>query len=181
MNHFKWGKNLLKKAPNVGSTCRFINVQSTRKRSYAASYASFWTLDKRFVLISLALWFPSSGSTWWSASSPPSYSLCASKCPNTWVYSSVRWHTSLPVFFLPNFYSPHPRAQVWMRLGECISFVQLISWDNQMNSGNAKMHTLRNLICCCDAIMLCIKFCLKHNTVAENHAWSVFHSGCSVL
>lgn len=36
-----------------------------------------------------------------------------------------------------------------------------------MNSGNAKMHTLCNLICCCYAIMLCIKFCLKHNTGVE--------------
>lgn len=44
-----------------------------------ASYASHRKLDKRIILIALAQRFPSSRSTWWSARSPPCYSLCASQ------------------------------------------------------------------------------------------------------
>lgn len=69
-----------------------------------ASYASWRKLDKRISLIALARRFPTSRSAWWSARSPPCYSLCASQvstCMSVFISQvALAWLRFLPLCLL---------------------------------------------------------------------------------
>lgn len=120
---------------------------TARRESEAgrASYASQRKLDKRIILIALAQRFPSSRSTWWSARSPPCYSPCASQvstCMSVFISQvALAW-----LFFPPSllFFLLAVSRCEWD--GADLSLLSCLSVncsDNQMNSGNAKTHTLK--------------------------------------
>lgn len=110
-----------------------------------ASYASQRELDKRIILIALAQPFPCSGSSWWSARSPPCYSPFASQvstCMTVFISQvAVAWLSILLLPILP------PRCpQLWVRLGWFIPYPPLYQSALARAKWTEAMHKMKRTL-----------------------------------
>lgn len=139
---------------------------AARCESEASSYASQRKLDKRIILIALAQRFPSSRSTWWSARSPPCYSLCASQvstCMSVFISQvALVW-----LFFPPSSYSSFSLCpgvnEISLIYLPC--FLSENCSDNQMNSAHAKKKCTHSLI----QIEVRMQFCLVFKCIMQKN------------
>lgn len=137
-----------------------------------ASYASQRKLDKRIILIALAQPFPSSRSTWWSARSPPCYSLCASQvstCMSVFISQvALAW-----LFFS----SPLSRcAQVWMGIGLIYLFCAAYQWIVEISKWTQviqKRTLWLNMLLACNYVLYHV--CRAYSTTENNTEHAIIY------
>lgn len=142
---------------------------SRESEASGISYASQKQLDKRIILIALAPRFPSSRSTWLSARFPPRYSPHASKV-STCMSVFISQVAQVLLFFSLLFFLFRCEWD-WADLS-LLCCLSVNCDDNQLNSGNAKAHTLwLNMLLACNYVLyhICRAYCTEYNTESANY------------